>query len=408
MRLPKKVLTAQEIKNLKRTGAHAVGTVSGLYLRVDDEKRKSWFLRVLIGNRRRSMGLGSYPSVTLAEATLKAREARELIEEGVDPIERRKELKSGLNTLSFSQALDRYIQAKGVEWKNAKHLQQWTNSFANDARQLLDIPVNLITTQHILNVLEPIWIKKTVTAKRIRGRIEVVLDWATVRKYRQGENPARWRGHLEALLASPNKISKVKHHKAIDWREMSNFMRDLSQIDGVGALALKFLVLTASRTSEVINAQWNEFDLVNKVWVIPAHRMKANREHRVPLSNSVITLLQSLEKRSKWVFPSTWTNEQSKPLSNMAMLNVLKVSMKSNFTVHGFRSTFRDWCAEMTNFPREVCESALAHHVGGQVELAYRRTDFFDKREKLMQMWDSFLQNSSSTVLHLNKKASNG
>lgn len=397
MRLAKKVLTAQEVKNLKRVGAHAVGAVSGLYLRIDEQNRKSWFLRVLIGNRRRSMGLGSYPTVTLADAVLKAREARELIDEGVDPIERRKELKSGLNTLSFSDALNRYIQAKGVEWKNAKHLQQWTNSFLNDAKQLLDLPVNLITTQHVLDVLEPIWLTKTVTAKRLRGRIEVVLDWATVRKYRQGENPARWRGHLEALLASPNKISTVKHHRALHWSHMGSFMHDLSQIDGTAALALKFLILTASRTGEVINAEWKEFDLANKVWIVPAKRMKANREHRVPLSNSAIELLDSMDKSSRWVFPSSWSAKQGKPLSNMAMLNVLKISMKTEVTVHGFRSTFRDWCAEMTNFPREVCEFALAHNLGGQVELAYRRTDFFDKRVKLMQMWDSYLHESQST-----------
>lgn len=405
MRLAKKVLTAQEIKNLKRPGAHAVGVVNGLYLRVDDKNHKSWFLRVLIGGRRRSMGLGSYPSVTLADAVLKAREARELIEEGIDPIERRKELKLGLNTLSFAQALDRYIQAKSIEWKNAKHLHQWSSGFVRDAKRLLDTPVNLINTQHILNVLEPIWITKTVSAKRLRGRIESVLDWATVRKYRQGENPARWRGHLETLLASPNKISKVKHHKAVDWRDMGDFMRDLSRVDGIGALALRFLILTATRTSEVINAEWHEFNLDDRVWIIPANRMKAGREHRVPLSSSAMALLESLDRSSNWVFPSRWSGDKSKPLSNMAMLNVMKISLNRDSTVHGFRSTFRDWCAEMTNFPREVCESALAHYVGGEVELAYRRTNFFDKREKLMQIWANYLDEpkTSNVVLPLNR-----
>lgn len=386
MRKASKDLSALQIRDLKKQGLHAVGTVSGLNLKIDSEGNKSWVLRVLIGGRRRSMGLGGYPSVSLSQAHQKARDARRLIDEGVDPIEARRESKSELRTISFAEAATKYIAAKEPEWKNVKHIQQWRNTIDQYTKPIKLMPVSLITTQHIVDLLEEIWIEKNETASRLRGRIEAILDWATVRKYRSGENPARWKGHLDSLLASPKKIAKVKHHKALDWRDIPEFMCELVGDECVSSKALQFTILTASRTSEVIGARWSEIDFDKKVWTVPEERMKSMKQHRVALSNASINLLNTLNKNGEYIF----SNNGVKHMSNMGMLTLLK-RMKKDFTVHGFRSTFRDWAAETTNFPRDVCEAALSHAIGGDVELSYKRTDFLERRFLLMEEWASFI-----------------
>lgn len=389
MRKASKDLSAQQIKDLKKQGLHAVGTVSGLNLKIDSDGNKSWVLRVLIGGRRRSMGLGGYPSVSLSQAHQKARDARKLIDDGIDPIEARRESKSELRTISFGEAASRYIAAKQPEWKSIKHAQQWRNTIDQYAKSIKLMPVSLITTQHVVDLLEKIWIEKNETASRLRGRIEAILDWATVRKYRNGENPARWKGHLDSLLASPKKVSKVKHHKALNWRDISSFMNELVNHDGIASKALQFTILTASRTSEVTGAKWAEIDFQKKVWIVPAERMKAQKQHRVALSDEAIKVLESLVKNGDYVF----TLNGIKHISNMGMLGMLK-RMDKDFTVHGFRSSFRDWAAETTNYPRDVCESALAHSIGGEVELSYKRTDFLEKRFLLMNEWASYVKSA--------------
>ena len=389
MRKASKDLTAQEIKNLKQMGLHAVGTVSGLNLKIDSVGNKSWVLRVQIGNRRRSMGLGGYPSVSLAQAHQKARDARQLIDDGIDPIEARREGKADLRTISFGEAASKYIAAKEPEWRNSKHAQQWRNTIDQYAKKINQIPVSQITTQDIVDLLDEIWLVKNETASRLRGRIEAILGWATVRKYRHGENPARWKGHLDSVLASPKKIRKVQHHKALNWKLLPEFMKVLlEKHHGIASDALQFTIFTVCRTSEVTGAKWSEIDFENKLWVIPAERMKLGKVHRVALCKSAIKLLKKIKKDSysDYVFSSNG----KKPISNMAMLSLLK-RMDGNFTVHGFRSTFRDWAAEATNHPRDVCESALAHAVGGDTELAYKRTDYLDRRYALMKDWESFI-----------------
>ncbi len=386
MRKASKDLTAIEIKELKKTGLHAVGTVPGLNLKIDNSGNKSWVLRVLIGGRRRSMGLGGYPAVSLAVAHQKAREARKLIDSGVDPIQSRKESKSDLRTITFGQAAERYIAAKEPEWRNIKHAQQWRNTINQYTKSIKSMPVSMITTQHVVDLLDEIWLEKNETASRLRGRIESILDWATVRKYRNGENPARWRGHLESLLASPKKIAKVKHHEAIDWRKMPDFICELMKEGTMASNALLFTILTCSRTSEVTGAKWDEVDFEKSIWTIPAMRMKTGKVHRVALSKKAVEVLRSISNDYEYIF----TISGRKNISNMTMLNLLK-RMGKDFTVHGFRSTFRDWAAETTNYPRDVCESALSHATGNSVELSYKRTDYLDKRYKLMQDWADYI-----------------
>lgn len=389
MRRVQKDLSAIAIKELVKKGLHAVGTVSGLNLKIDSNGNKSWVLRVLVGGRRRSMGLGGYPSVPLALACQKARDARKLIDDGVDPIQARKKSKLELRTITFAEAAERYICAKEPEWRNLKHAQQWRNTINHYAKSIKTLPVSEISTQHIVDLLDEIWLQKNETASRLRGRIESILDWAATRKYRHGENPARWRGHLENLLASPRKINRFKkHHEAIDWRDISSFMPELIQHQTVTSTAMQFTILTAGRTAEIVGAMWDEFDFEKNIWTIPGHRMKNGKVHRVALSSKAIELLNSLSKDSKYVFPGN----KGKCLSNMAMLTLLK-RMNKTFTVHGFRSTFRVWAADNTNYPKDVCESALSHSTGSSVELSYKRTDFIERRFQLMEDWANFVFN---------------
>jgi len=393
--MPKKAkeLSAIEIKGLTKQGLHAVGGVAGLSLSVVSSGARSWVLRYTIGSLRREMGLGGYPDVTLAQAREKARKLREQISEGIDPIEERRLIKNQLKEaqakrLTFDDAAKQFLASMESEFKNKKHAAQWGSTLKTYASPIIgNSYVSEITIDHIIRILEPIWLTKTETAKRLRGRIEKVLSWATVRKYRTGDNPARWIGHLDTVLPKPSKITKVKHHKALPWQEIGTFMRDLKQREGISAKALEFLILTAARSGEIRGATWDEIDFNSKMWIIPAERMKANKEHRVPLSKEALKLLESLNKdpENNLLFPAP----RGGILSDMTLSALLK-RMKLDAVPHGFRSTFRDWCAEHTNHPSAAAEMALAHAIGNKVEAAYKRGDLLAKRTNLMQDWAKF------------------
>lgn len=403
-------LNALAVSRLKAPGFHAVGTVPGLLLQVTPAGAKTWVLRVMVGTRRRHIGLGGYPAVTLAMAHEKARQYRALIAEGVDPIERRKAARSALlaaqvKMISFEECAAAYIAARSPEWTNAKHTQQWTNSLTTYAFPVLGkLLVSDVSLPQVLAVLEPIWTKKTETASRLRGRIESVLDWATTHEYRRGPNPARWSGHLDTILPAPSKVAKVEHHPAVQVAQVGEFFARLKKQAGVGARALEFAILTAARSGEVRGATWTEIDLKKEVWVIPAERMKAGREHRVPLSAAAMQLLRDMPKveGNDLVF----SGRTGKPLSDMT-LNALMRRMDVPAVPHGFRSTFRDWASEHTNYPREVAEMALAHAIGDKVEAAYRRGVLFDRRRRMMRDWAVFLERvgAAGEVIPINRAA---
>jgi integrase len=289
--------------------------------------------------------------------------------------------------MTFDKCAEAYISAHEVGWKNEKHRQQWRNTLGTYVSPVFgSISAQDVDTDHVLKVLEPIWSKKTETARRLRGRIEIILDWAKVRGYRAGDNPARWRGHLSHLLPARTKVRVVKHHAALPYTEIPAFVVELRKAEGAAPAALEFLILTAARTSEVLYARWSEVDLKNCTWVVPAQRMKADREHRVPLSEAAVAVLKrAKELKGDYVFPGRGTS-----LSNRALLMTLARMNRGDITAHGFRSTFRDWAAELTHFPREVVEAALAHAVESKTEAAYRRTDFFEKRRQLMDAWAEY------------------
>lgn len=386
-------LGALDVSRLTAPGLHFVGTVAGLALQIAPTGARSWILRIQVGGKRRDMGLGGYPDVTLADAWKAAREARATAKSGVDPIEKARSarsalLASNLAAKTFRQCAVAYVTAHKPTWSNAKHAAQWTSTLETYAYPFMgDMLVRDVGLPQVLSVLEPIWSAKTETATRLRGRIESVLDWATVRGYRSGLNPARWKGHLDTLLAKPGKIAKKDHHAAIPVGEMGAFMAALRKQDGTGARALEFAILTAVRSGEVRGAAWSEIDKDAKVWTIPAARMKMRKEHRVPLSDAALKLLESLThmEGNDLVFPALRGGE----LSDMTLSAVMR-RMKVKGVPHGFRSTFRDWCAERTNYPRDVAEMALAHAIGDKVEAAYRRGDLFDKRTRLMTEWAAF------------------
>ncbi len=388
-----KELSPLVIGRLTQPGHHAVGGVAGLYLFVKDTGARSWVLRTVVGEKRRHLGLGGFPDVPLASARDKARKAREAIEAGIDPIAQRRAAASALRAsqvaeTTFKQAAEAYIEAHGEGWKNAKHRAQWTNTLTTYAYPFVgELGVQHIGQEHILKILEPIWKDKTETATRLRGRLEVVLDWATVRGYRQGDNPARWKGHLDKLLAAPGKIQKVEHHRALPIADMPKFAAALRQREGVSARALEFTILTAARSGETRGATWAEIDKKGKLWTIPAERMKGGKEHRVPLSMAALQVLGKLTKgeAADFVFPAP----QGGALSDMALTAVMR-RMKVDAVPHGFRSTFRDWAGEHTNYPREIAEQALAHALENKVEAAYRRGDALEKRRQLMIEWANF------------------
>ncbi|MDM0113924.1 integrase arm-type DNA-binding domain-containing protein [Variovorax sp. J22R133] len=393
--MPKKAveLGALQVGRLKKPGAHAVGGVAGLQLKVNDAGARSWVLRAMIAGKRRDMGLGGFPDVTLAQARERARAARDLIDAGSDPVQLRQAARSAAaaahaKAKTFDQCVEGFMKAKSGEWRNAKHRAQWQSTLDNYASPVFgNVLVQDVELAHVLKVLEDIWTTKTETASRLRGRIETILNWATARGFRTGDNPARWRGHLDHMLAKPRKIATVKHHPAVKIDDVHKFMIELRRMEGIGARALEFAILTAGRSGEVRGARWHEIDMREKVWTVPAERMKAKKEHRVPLSRQVMKLLDGLPRieGSDVVFPGA----KGKPLSDMALTACMR-RMKLDAVPHGFRSTFRDWASEKTTFPREVAEMALAHTIESAVEAAYRRGDLLKKRTSMMQAWADY------------------
>ena len=387
-------LSALEVGRLERPGLYAVGGVEGLCISVGNGGAKSWILRYRVGKRRRDMGLGSYPGVTLAQARDRAREARDKLFRGVDPLTEKQTAKALLaasqaKELTFEEAAKTYIAAHEAGWRSVKHAAQWRSTLDQYAYPIMgSLSVALVDLAHVMKALEPLWKTKNETASRLRGRIESVLDWATVRGYRKGDNPARWKGHLDKLLPRPSKVAKVEHHPALAAQEVGAFMQALRAMDGLGARALEFLTLTAARSGEVRGAKWSEINRKDCVWIIPAERMKARKEHRVPLSRQALELLEKLPRigGTEYVFPSARGGQ----LSDMTLSAVMR-RMELQAVPHGLRSTFRDWCAEHTNYPREVAEQALAHSLPDKVEAAYRRGDLFEKRRRLMAEWANFL-----------------
>ncbi len=390
-------LSALAVSRAKKPGMYADG--GGLYLQVSASGARSWIYRFMIDGTTGWMGLGPLHDVTLADARVAAFEARKLRRAGINPIKARYDVRAEARreparSTTFPDAAERYMEAHKAGWRNAKHADQWRNTLETYAYPVFGpLPVQGVDVALVMKVLEPIWATKPETASRVRGRIESILDWASARGYRLGENPARWRGHLENLLPRRSKVQKVKHHPALPYGEIGAFMVDLRRQEGTAASALNFLVLTACRTGEVIGARWGEFNVQEASWTVPAERVKSGREHRVPLSPAALTIINAMqdvratEHGGGFVFPG---GKWGRPLSDAALWAALKRTGRSNLTVHGFRSTFRDWAAERTNYPREAAEMALGHAVGDKVEAAYRRGDLFEKRRKMMDAWADY------------------
>jgi integrase len=443
-------LTVPAVKAAKHSGRvtangkarpERIGDAGGLYLQISPENTKSWLFRYSVAGKAREMGLGPValaddkPGVTLAAARRQLVKLHEMLRDGVDPIAERDARRSSANAAAqaaaekaktFREVTALYLAAHEGTWRNPKHRQQWENTLATYAfPRFGDRPVAAVDTADVLAALEPIWKTKTETATRLRQRIEAVLDYATPRGWRAGENPARWRGHLEATLPKPGRVAKVQHHPALDWREAGAFMVALRQRRGVAARALEFAILTAARSGEMRGVRWSEIDLARRVWIVPAERMKAGREHRVPLSAAAVAVLEAVadlrdgDTPDPLVFPGL---RQGKPLSENTPNEVLKRmnATLSNgairwrdpvtgapITSHGFRSTFRDWTAEHTNFPRDLAEKALAHVVADSTEAAYQRRDMLERRAVMMEAWADFCANpmKPAEVLPLRRAA---
>jgi integrase len=395
-------LTAQRVEKIKnaedpKPGMYADG--GGLYLRVTPKGARNWVLRYMLNRRPRWMGLGPLALYGLADVRAKALEARRKRHEGIDPIESRRAERARqqleeAKSITFRQCAESYIASHGAGWRNEKHKYQWPATLNTYAYPFIGtLPVQAVDTSLVLKVLEPIWTQKPETAGRVRQRIESILDFAKVRCYRGGENPARWRGHLDKLLPARSKVRKVEHLAALPYAALPGFLTHLRKREAVAARALELLILTAARTGEVIGARWNEIDLIDKVWTVPAARMKAHREHRVPLSPRVLAILQELraardcDKSDAFVFPGP---KHGKPLSNMAFLMLMRRMGLADLTVHGFRATVKTWASERTSFQNEIVEASLAHTIGGKVEQAYMRGDLFEKRRRLMQQWATY------------------
>jgi integrase len=387
-----KKLNVKTIEALKEPGYHGIG--DGLYLQIREGGR-SWIYRYQLAGHRHDMGLGACDLVSLSEARDAARDAKRQAMAGVDPIKAREaarasqRLKDAMG-VTFKDAASQYIEIHSPSWKNAKHIYQWRQSLEAFAYPVIgNVPVAAVDTALVVKALQPIWLTKAETATRLRTRVERILDWARVSGYREGENPARWRGHLDHVLPKNPKSKRVKHLAALPFKDVGAFMRALRGMAGNAPRALEFTILTAARTGEVLGAQWSEIDLVNKLWIVPAVRMKAGKVHRVPLSSVALDLLRKMEKVKNGPFIFSGARK-GKPLSNMAMLQTLRRMGRDDLTAHGFRSSFRDWAAECTTYPREACEMALAHQISDAVEAAYRRGDLFEKRRKLMAAWAMF------------------
>ena len=368
---------------------------AGLRLVVSETGAKKWVIRFSLSGRRREMGLGSYPDVKLVDARKKAAECRTLAKDEIDPIfERQIEVEK---PPTFTTCAARYIRAHRKGWKNAKHARQWVSTLKTYARPVIGSKrVDIISSEDILKILSPIWTSKTETAKRVQGRIENILDYASAYKYREPTNPARWRGHLDKLLPRPTRVKTVNHHPAMPHTDVTTFMSELSSNTSISSCALKFLILTATRTGEVLQGKWNEVDLASATWTIPAERMKARREHRVPLSSPALAIIKALPKieGNPYLFPGA---RQGRPLSNMALLQLMRGmdygvnGNRGNYVPHGFRSSFRDWSGEVSSYPRDVAEMALAHVIENKVEAAYRRGDLFSKRANMMKDWAEYI-----------------
>jgi len=393
------------VSRMTGDGYHAVGGVAGLHLQISG-KARSWILRTTVGEKirkgrdgsekkvpnRKDIGLGSYPEISLAEARQRAKSVKDEIRKGVDPILAKKATRAALqaaqaSAITFAEATRKFLDAKGDEWRSAKHRAQWKSTLDTYAKSLANMHVADIRKEHVLHLLEPIWKDVTETATRVRQRIEKILDWAAVRGYRTGENPARWKGNLDHLLPTPGKIAPIEHHRAIPIGDMGQFMHDLREREGTSARALEFAALTAARSGEARGATWAEIDLNAGIWTVPGAKMKARKEHRVPLSKAAVKLLESIkpEHAKGLVFPGT----AGKPLSDMSLTAVMR-RMKVDAVPHGLRSTFRDWAAERTAYPREIAEMALAHTIANKTEAAYRRGDVLAKRRRMMEEWATF------------------
>jgi len=395
-----KELSPLAINKIKERGWHAVGHVAGLGLKVSKTGARSWVMRVMVGGKRREFGLGSFPTTQLASAKDRARSTRDQIFSGIDPAITKKQAKSALaaqraKAVTFKTLAEQYIAQHEASWKNAKHAAQWISTLERYAYPVCGHMVAAdIDTAAVLSILEPIWLQKSETASRLRGRIEAVLDFSTAKGLREGPNPARWKGHLALTLPSKRKISPVKHHPAVPVKDMPVFFEELQKREGTAVRALEFLTLTAARSGEVRGVDWGEIDLAKKVWVIPAERMKAKREHRVPLSTQAIKLLkaQPSYKSGGLVFPG---GKPTTKLSDMALTAVMR-RMEVQAVPHGLRSSFRDWVGEQTSYPREVAEMALAHVVANATEGSYWRSDLFEKRQLMMEEWAGYLTSHES------------
>jgi integrase len=375
-------LNARSVATERKHGRHADG--GGLYLSISPNGGRRWVFLYRWHGKPTEIGFGSARDVTLARARDLASQARSKLAEGVNPKDARRPSKGA----TFGECADRVIEAMRPSWRNAKHAAQWEMTLRDYAAPLRRLPVDKITTDDVLSVLKPVWNEKPETASRLRGRIERVLDAAKAQGLRNGENPARWRGHLDQLLPKRQRLTRG-HHAAMPYAEVPAFVIALQGRQAIAALALEFAILTAARSGEVLGARWNEFDVDRAVWTVPAKRMKAGREHRVPLSRRAVKIVKVLHEASAgdFVFPG---QKPGKPLSVMALEMVLRRMKVDDVTVHGFRSAFRDWAAECTNFTNEVCEAALAHVIENKAEAAYRRGDLFDKRRKLMDTWAAY------------------
>ena len=399
-------LTALEIGRLDKPGHHAVGGVTGLYLYVNDGGARSWVLRVVVGLKRRHIGLGGYPSVTLAQAKEVARQLRHDISKGIDPIQQRRHdvnklMAEQASAITFEKAAEGYLDAHGDSWKNAKHRAQWASTLNTYVYPSIGkLQVKDIEVEHVLTVLNPIWKIKHETASRVRGRIESVLDWAAARNYRSRDNPARWKGLLDKLLSAPSRVKVVEHYKAMPIDEAPGFIARLRTREGMAALALEFAILCAARSGEVRGARWSEIDMDACLWTIPKERMKAGKEHRVPLNAQAMEILEALPESGagNLVFAAP----KGGIMSDMTLTALMR-RMNVDAVPHGFRSTFRDWASERTNYPRELAEQALAHAIESKVEAAYRRGDMLEKRMAMMAEWGNFL---SDTLTHTSKETS--
>ena len=384
-------LSARAVETLKALGRYSDG--GNLYLSISANGGRRWVFMYRFGGKQREMGLGSASraGTSLARARELAAEARIALAAGLDPLEARQaRIQAERIVPSFGECADTYIETHRNSWRHEKHLAQWRMAVTTHCAPIRAIPIDKIDTEAVLKVLKPIWERLPETAKRLRGRIEKVLDAAAVRGFRTGDNPARWRGHLQNLLAKPKTLTRG-HHAALPYEKLPDFLAQLRCRQSIAAQALEFAILTACRSGEVLGARWEEIDLDKAVWVIPGSRMKAGKEHRVPLSARAVAILTALQemRTSDFVFPG---NASGKPLSGMAMAMQLRRMKADDITVHGFRSTFRDWASETTSFPHEVCEQALAHAIGNKTEAAYRRGDLFEKRRKLMEAWAAYCE----------------